>query len=335
MEQRDLGRTGLRVSALGYGAGAVGGLMVLGDPAEQKRAVARALDAGITYFDTAPGYGNGRSEETLGRALRELDAWGRVVVGTKVRVGPEDLADPIPAIRRSCEASLRRLGRDSVDLIQLHNQIRRDTSGPTAASNGLPLDATLGAVAEGLQQLVRDGLAGHVGYTGLGDADATAAIARDGRFATVQTYYNAANPSAGTAGASGGGQDFAGLIGTAAANGLGVIVIRSMAAGALTGAPERHENASDPGSPLAGGPGYTHDIARARALAPLAQELGLESTLELTLRFAESTAGVSTVIVGYSDLAQLEDAIRWTARGPLPIEARERVVALARDGVAG
>jgi aryl-alcohol dehydrogenase-like predicted oxidoreductase len=330
MEQRDLGRTGLRVSALGYGAGAVGGLMVLGDPAEQNRAIARALDAGITYFDTAPGYGNGRSEENLGRALRDLDAWGRVVVGTKVRVGPEDLADPIAAIRRSCEASLRRLGRDSVDLIQLHNQIRRDASGPTAASNGLPLDAALGAVAEGLQQLVRDGLARHVGYTGLGDADATAAMARDGRFATVQAYHNAVNPSAGWAGAAGGGQDFEGLIGTAAAQGVGVINIRPMAAGAITGAPERHANASDPGSPLAGGPGYAHDLDRARALAPLAQELGMESALELTLRFVESTPGVSTVIVGYSDLTQLEDAIRWTARGPLSGDVTERVVALAR-----
>jgi aryl-alcohol dehydrogenase-like predicted oxidoreductase len=330
MEQRDLGKTGLRVSALGYGAGAVGGLMVLGDPAEQKRAIARAIDAGITYFDTAPGYGNGRSEENLGRALRELDAWGRVVVGTKVRVAPDDLADPLPAIRRACEASLRRLGRDAVDLIQLHNQIRRDAAGPTAASNGLPLDAALAGVAEGLQQLVRDGLAGHVGYTGLGDVDATAAIARDGRFETVQIYHNAVNPSAGMAGASGGGQDFAGLIGTAAARGLGVIVIRSMAAGAITGAPEHHANASDPGSPLAGGPGYGYDIERARALVPLAQEFGLESPLELALRFAESTAGVSTVIVGYSDLSQLEDAIRWTERGPLPAEVMERVVALAR-----
>ncbi|MDP9375726.1 MAG: aldo/keto reductase, partial [Chloroflexota bacterium] len=217
MEQRNLGRTGLRVSTLGFGAGAVGGLMVRGTPAEQTRAVARALDAGITYFDTAPGYGDGRSEENLGRALRELDAWGRGVVGTKVRLRPADLADPIPAIRRSCEASLRRLGRDAVALIQLHNQIRGGAGGDTAASAAsLPVDEVRGAVAEGLQRLVGDGLAAHVGFTGLGDADAAAAIARDGRYATVQAYYNALNPSAGTAGAAGGGQDFAGLLATAA-----------------------------------------------------------------------------------------------------------------------
>ncbi len=54
MQQRDLGKTGLRVSALGFGTGAIGGLFVRGDPAERRRAVARALEAGITYFDTAP-----------------------------------------------------------------------------------------------------------------------------------------------------------------------------------------------------------------------------------------------------------------------------------------
>lgn len=336
MEQRNLGRTGLRVSTLGYGAGAVGGLMVRGNPAEQNAAIARALDAGITYFDTAPGYGNGRSEENLGRALRELGAWERVVVGTKVRLPLADLADPLPAIRRSCEESLRRLGRDSVDLIQLHNQIRRDRAGQTAATGeSLPVDEVLGAVAEGLQRLVRDGLAAHVGFTGLGDADATATIARDGRYATMQTYYNAVNPSAGAAGATGGGQDFAGLLDTAAASGVGVIAIRPMAAGALSGAPERHANAGDPGSPLAGGPGYTHDLARALTLTPLVHELGLESALELSLRFVQSHSGVSTVIVGYSDMGQLEDAIRWTARDPLAPDAVARVVALARSDVAG
>ena len=329
MEQRDLGRTGLRVSVLGYGAGAIGGLMVRGDPAEQTRAVARALDAGITYFDTAPGYGDGRSEENLGRALRELDAWGRAVVGTKVRLRAEEFADPIPAIRRSCEASLRRMGHDSVDLIQLHNRIR--PAGVGDADEALPLDSALGAVAEGLQRLVRDGLAAHVGFTGLGDAAATAAVARDGRFATVQAYYNALNPSAGAAGAAGDGQDFAGLLDTAAAHGRGVIVIRSLAAGALAPASERHTNASDPGGPLAGGPGYTQDRARAQALLPLVRELGLENALELSLRFAQANAGVSTVIVGYSDLEQLEDALRWTARGPLPADAMARIVALARS----
>ncbi|HEY1300507.1 MAG TPA: aldo/keto reductase, partial [Stellaceae bacterium] len=65
MEMRTLGRTGIRVSALGFGCGAVGGLMVKGAAADQERAVARALELGINYFDTAAMYGNGESEKNL------------------------------------------------------------------------------------------------------------------------------------------------------------------------------------------------------------------------------------------------------------------------------
>ena len=84
METRTLGRTGLAVSVLGFGCGAVGGLMVRGNPADQERAVARAVELGINYFDTAAMYGNGESERHLGRVLKSLkpDIW----VGTKVRV---------------------------------------------------------------------------------------------------------------------------------------------------------------------------------------------------------------------------------------------------------
>src|SRR2546426_3182127 len=119
MHHRKLGRTGLQVSALGFGAGAIGGLFVRGDRDEQRRAVARALEAGITYFDTAPSYGDGRSEENLGRVLRDLDAWDRVVVGTKVRLRPPDLDDPQAAIARSIEGSLRRLGGETGGPVQL------------------------------------------------------------------------------------------------------------------------------------------------------------------------------------------------------------------------
>ncbi len=82
MQQRRLGRTGISVSVLGMGCGAVGGLMVLGTATEQERAVGRAMELGITYFDTAADYGAGASETNLGRALKALKA--NVVVGSKV-----------------------------------------------------------------------------------------------------------------------------------------------------------------------------------------------------------------------------------------------------------
>jgi L-galactose dehydrogenase/L-glyceraldehyde 3-phosphate reductase len=325
VEQRDLGTTGLRVSALGFGCGAVGGLMVRGEPAEQVRAVARALEAGITYFDTAPSYGDGLSEQALGRALRELNAWGRVVVGTKVRLDTDDLNDPVAAIRTSIEDSLRRLGHDSVDLVQLHNHVVLGHD----AGRSVRLDDARRGVAEGLARVVESGLARHAGFTGLGEAAALRELVSHGRFETVQAYFNALNPSAGYAGTSGGGQDFAGLIDTAAAAGLGVLVIRPFAAGALTGSTTRAAAAGSPGVPLVGGGEYDLDLERARRLAPLAGELDLEGPLELGLRFALAKRGVSAVLVGYSDLAQLESAIRWADRGPLPETAVRQVLETA------
>jgi aryl-alcohol dehydrogenase-like predicted oxidoreductase len=333
MEQRALGQTGLRVSALGFGAGAVGGLLVRGDRADQTRTVARALEAGITYFDTAPSYGDGRSEETLGRILSELNAWGDVVVGTKVRLQPADLSDPAAAVQRSCEESLRRLGRASVDLLQLHNPI---AAGGTAGQPGigssrpLALESASGLVAEAMQRVAARGLVRHIGMTGLGDSPALHAVLARGQFATVQTYFNAVNPSAGFPGASGGGQDFAGLIGAAAAEGMGVIAIRVMAAGALQGHPQRHPTAGDPGPLLARGAEYGRDIERTRDIQSMAAELGYDGPLELALRFALATPDISTVLVGFSDLPQLEDALRWSRRGPLPSDVVSRVVRLAK-----
>src|SRR5881275_2100853 len=88
-EMRTFGRSGMRISILGFGCGAVGGLMVRGEPADQERAVARALDAGVNYFDTAVQYGNGESEKNLGRALKKLKAKD-AIVGTKVRLPSTD-----------------------------------------------------------------------------------------------------------------------------------------------------------------------------------------------------------------------------------------------------
>src|SRR6476469_9024673 len=84
MEYRQFGRTGLEVSVLGFGCGAVGGLLIKGDREEMVRVVARAIEAGINYFDTARSYGNGVSEANLGWVLEELKP--AVLVGTKVQL---------------------------------------------------------------------------------------------------------------------------------------------------------------------------------------------------------------------------------------------------------
>lgn len=322
IEERPLGSTGLTVSALGFGCGAVGGLMVGGDPAEQHKAISRALDAGINYFDTAAQYGNGQSELHLGEVMRDLGTWSRAVVGTKVRLRPEDLAEPAKAIRASLEASLRRLGRDNVDVFHLHNPIALTRS----EGGGLDLRTVLGEVASGLADVVRAGLARHAGFTGLGDSTAVREVVAADPFETVQAYFNVLNPSAGFTGHSGGQQDFEGLIDTAARARRGVIVIRVLAAGALAAEAVRAPNAGDPGGRLAGGSSYASDLERAQHLRDLADELGLETPVELALRFGLSKPGVSTVLVGYSSLDQLDEAIRYAQRGGLSEDAVRRVL---------
>jgi aryl-alcohol dehydrogenase-like predicted oxidoreductase len=297
--------------------------MVRGDATEQRQAVATALDAGITYFDTAASYGqHSESEINLGRVMAELGAWSRVVVGTKVRLRPEDLDAPRPAIRASLEASLKRLGRSEVDVLHLHNPIELTRGG----GGTVDLDLALGEIAVGLRDVVAAGLARHGGFTGLGETAAIEEVVRSESYETVQTYFNILNPSAGFVGHAGGQQDFAGLIDTAARSGVGVIVIRALAAGAATAEDTRPPNAGSPGGGLVSGGSYESDLERAQRLRTLATELGMERPVELAVRFAQSKPGVSTVLVGYSSLAHLQAAIQYTARGPLAPEAIAKVL---------
>ena len=326
MDQRPFGTTGLSVSALGFGCGAVGGLMTKGDPDDQIAAVRRALDAGITYFDTAAMYGEGRSEENLGRVLGTLGAWDKVVVGTKVRLSQEDMKDPSHSVRASLVASLHRLGRNRVDLLQLHNPISM-TEGRERGSVSLDKARQIAGV---MRELVREGRIDHIGFTGLGETDALHKVVEEGLFETAQSYFNAANPSSGYAGVTGGGQDMRGLINAAQSRGMGVIAIRVMAAGALLGMPNPAPLSGGGGPALLAGAEYERDMQRARDLAPLAKDLGLESVLELSFRLVINHPGVSTALVGYSDIGQLEDAIRWAERGPLPPDAIERVLTARR-----
>jgi aryl-alcohol dehydrogenase-like predicted oxidoreductase len=129
MNQRTLGRTGLEVSEVGYGAWGIGGSMWLGaDDDESRRALHRAIDLGVTLIDTAAVYGNGHSEELVGEVVREREE--RIVVATKIPpknrewpahagVDPDD-AFPAEHVRKHTERSLGRLGLDAVDLQQFH-----------------------------------------------------------------------------------------------------------------------------------------------------------------------------------------------------------------------
>jgi aryl-alcohol dehydrogenase-like predicted oxidoreductase len=146
MDFRRLGNTGMRVSAVGVGCNPFGNEV---DAAMAARIVHRALDLGVTYFDTADSYFNGRSEEYLGHALqgRRGDAVIATKFGNRVEPGAGGGASRRYLIQ-ACEASLRRLGTDYIDVYQLH-----------APDRATPLDETMRA----LDDLVR---AGKVRYLG-------------------------------------------------------------------------------------------------------------------------------------------------------------------------
>jgi aryl-alcohol dehydrogenase-like predicted oxidoreductase len=327
MKYNLLGRTWLRVSQLGFGCGSIGGLLVRGDYPAMRQAVARAIELGVNYFDTAALYGNGQSEANLGAVLRELRA--DVLVGTKVRLAGGDWAQIGLAIVRSVEASLRRLGREQVDLIQLHNYIepQRREAGDRA---GL---ADLEPVARAFEALQEQGKARFCGLTGSGDADATRAAVAGQGFQTVQTPFNMLNPTAALAAPPGFPfQDFKQLIAPAQQNNVGVIAIRILAGGALSGSTERHPVAARSVDPIAGAATYEADVANARRYSFLVEDGLVSNLVEAAVRFAAFTPGVSTALVGISTLQQLEDAVAYVERGPLPAQAIERIQALAGGG---
>ncbi len=319
MEIRTLGRTGLGVSVLGFGCGAVGGLLVQGEPDEQERVVARAIELGVTYFDTAVAYGDGRSETNLGRVLARLHA--DVIVGTKFTIRPEDHHRIGAAIVESLDGSLRRLGRDSVDLLQLHNAI-----GIPDGARTLDPATVIGEVAGALAGLRREGKIRFYGITGLGATPAVLSVVESGAIDTSQVAYNLLNPSAATTLPTGyPAQDFGGLIPRATAAGVGTIGIRPLAAGALSGSEERHPLGMTTVAPIGSGVDYATDVDRAHRFAGLIDAGFADSLVELALRFAMTGVSPSTVLVGVSSMEQLEFAARCAELGALSPDAMARI----------
>jgi hypothetical protein len=180
MECTTLGRTGVEVSRLGFGGAPAGLTDYLGayspaDAAQRRQVIAalrRALDLGVTYFDTAPAYGDGASEAIFGEALADAPD---VFLATKI---VPDAADA----RASVEGSLRRLRRDTLDLVQLHGS----SYSPALA------DALLapGGLLAQLERLRDEGLIRFLGFTTEDQNAAVYRFLRTGRFDVVQLCYN-------------------------------------------------------------------------------------------------------------------------------------------------
>lgn len=328
MQRRRLGRTEEQISELTFGCGAVGGLMTQGEPADQAHAFARALEAGVTFVDTAPSYGDGVSETNVGRLLRETGA--DVFLGTKVGIAREDFGDVAHVIRRSLDESLARLGRDSVDLLQLHNFISTG-DGPRDMSP----DLAVGAVADTFDALKAEGRIRFSGITAIGDTDGLHQLVGSGRFDTAQVVFNLLNPSAARAVPQGYAvQDQRELIKVAEDNGVGVIVIRSLAGGALSGSVERHPLGMPVVEPLISGETYESDVERAQAFRAVLEAAGAESLVELAIRYVISEPRVTTLQVGMATSEQFDTAIRIVEKGPLSADVLDQITRI-QDGFSG
>lgn len=328
MEKRTLGRTGLQVSALGFGCGAVGGLMVRGEPAEQERAVARALEAGVNYFDTAVLYGNGDSERNLGRVLKALKPAG-AIVGTKMRLAPTEPGRVAAAVRGSLEASLKRIGLDRVDIFYLHSTVTARGGGETLAPSSVLQD-----VVPAFEELRRAGKVRFLGFTAIGDTAALHQLVDSRAFDAAQIVCNMLNPTAGeTAAESCTAQDYGLLLDRARAAGVGAVGIRILAGGALSGSAYRHPVASPPPEPIGSGASYDVDLASARRFVALVDEGHAGSLAEAATRFAAFHPAMGTALIGIATAAQLDEALAAVAKGPLSVAALARLKALQRGGV--
>ncbi|MGB7078912.1 MAG: aldo/keto reductase [Xanthobacteraceae bacterium] len=328
MEMRAYGRTGMTLSVLGFGCGAVGGLMVRGDPSDQERAIARALDVGVNYFDTAVQYGNGESEKNLGRILQSLKP-ANAVVGTKVRLPGTGFGRIADTVTKSLEDSLTRLRRDRVDIFHLHNAITEN------GGEGLSVGQVLGEVVPALDRLRQQGKTRFLGLTAVGDTTALQQVIDARAFDSAQVVYNMLNPSAATGLPTNyPAQDYGRLFDHTKDAGVGVIAIRVLAGGALSGSAERHPIASPPPEPIGSALSYAADIARASRLLPLVTEGFAASLTEAATRFAITDPAIGTILVGMATPQQFEDALAAVQKGPLPPAALERLTAL-RQGFVG
>ena len=309
MKLRKLGRTGLKVSNLCLGTMTFGNTAWGCDEPTSARIVARFLDAGGNFIDTADVYSAGVSEEITGRAIRNKRA--QVVLATKVAGpmggGPNDLGLSRKHILDGVDASLRRLGTDYIDLYQVH------AYDPTT-----PLDETLGA----LDDCVR---AGKVRYTGCSNFSAwqlmkATALAKElgtSRFDCLQPQYSLVCRFIKRK-----------HLPLCAEEGIGVIPWSPLGGGLLTGKIKR-DGEAPAGSRAAVDPMNRErfrnekNLAIADAVGSVAKSLG-KSASQVALAWAATQKGVTSPIFGARTLEQLEDNL-GAADLSLPDDAKKRL----------
>jgi len=306
MIKRTLGKTGLEISALGFGAWGIGGSMWIGaEDDESLAALRRAIELGVNFIDTAAGYGGGHSEELVGRAVRE--AAETVHVATKIP--PKNMRWPAPAGVRAddafpadwviaqTEGSLARLGLETIDVQQFH------VWSDEWVGEGSWLDA--------VERLKRDGKIRAFGVSINDHQPANAVrLVESGHVDTVQVIYNVFDQSP---------EDE--LFPAVEAASVGVIARVPFDEGSLTGRirPETEFPAGDFRNGYFGGDRKREVWERAQAVASDAQ-VPVDELAEVALRFCVTHPAVSTAIPGMRTVRNVERNAAAVGRGPLSDE---------------
>jgi len=330
VKYRTLGRTGLIVSEVGFGGAGIGHVWGPTTDEECIRSVGLALDLGINFFDTSPMYGGGKSEENLGKGL--AGRRHQAIIATKVRLqSEEDRASSdrmAAAVRSSVEQSLTRLGTDYVDVLQVHHQVGAQRGQYMAAVGPPPRYALLLdhedclAVGEAMREVVREGKVRFIGITAWdGDPAAINRVLSGGSFDTAQVLYNLLNRTAVAAPPAGfDDMDQGQALPVARSGNVGVIGIRSHAAGALV---DRLDREAAPDTEVA------RDHRRARNLWPLLSDQ--YSTLsQAALRFCLDNPDIATVVPGFNNVAEMEEAAACSDLPSIPAEALAALDSLYR-----
>ncbi|MGE3643213.1 MAG: aldo/keto reductase [Beijerinckiaceae bacterium] len=330
MQTRPIGKTGIALSEIAFGCGGNAGLMLRGEPAEQERIVARALELGINYFDNAPDYGDGLAETNLGRVLKALGR--KPLLNSKVEVRQRDFGDIAGHVVRSCEESLLRLGVDCLDVFQIHN-------GPSASDpkiegkvyTQLHIGQFLGAngAMEGIERLKRAGKIRVAGFICRGnDGTEVRQVLDTGVFHIVNVPYTLLNPTAGIEKPEGfaSGKDYGNVISCAHALGAGAAIYAPLAGGFLTddaiAGRQRHPlaRATNPASESA-----RKNAARAAHFRFLAEARNC-SLAQAAFRFILDHPGVTTALAGITTMDQLEELAAATQLPPLTPEEKTRLM---------
>jgi aryl-alcohol dehydrogenase-like predicted oxidoreductase len=320
MEHRQLGRSGLRISTLTLGTMTFGGAGRFADVGDTdvegaRRQIDLCLDAGVTLIDTANVYSTGRSEEIIGEAL-DGGRRDRVMLATKARMpmgdGPNDAGLSRHHLIAECEASLRRLGADHIDLYQVH-----EWDGQT------PLEETL----EALDTLLKAGKIRYVGcsnYAGWQLMKALGTSERHGyeRFVSQQIYYSLQARDA----------EYE-LVPVSLDQGLGILVWSPLAGGLLSGkyrrgvqAPEGSRQLTEWNEPPVRDQEGLYDVVEALVEIGEAHDA---SAAQVALAWLLGRPGVTSLVVGARTEEQLADNLR-AAELALTAEEHARLEELSR-----